>query len=280
VNLVDLNDEYATTQEMFTLDADARRAGVTVILGLGGSPGVNNVLVRAAANQLDAVEEIHTAWAMSAFDPGGPALAAHLLCSLSGRALTVQNGSLVEVESFVDGRETIDFPEPVGALDTWHVGHPEPLTLSRSFPEAKSITNKATFNPPEVNGVIRSLGAQVRELGGPVSRERRSIDAMESASAEFLRRCKGVTHAPAEAAMQVMVQGRKKGRLVRIFFSSAAMLAPATGIPASIGAMMLLNGGIAAKGVLPPEQCVDPTDFIYEIITRRNVAKLNGWVED
>jgi saccharopine dehydrogenase-like NADP-dependent oxidoreductase len=280
VNLVDLNDEYATTQEMFTLDADARRAGVTVILGLGGSPGVNNIFVRAAANQLDAVEEIHTAWAMSALDPGGPALAAHLLCSLSQHALTVQNGRLVEVESFVDGRETIDFPAPVGALDTWHVGHPEPLMLSRSFPEAKTIANKATFNPPEVNGVIRSLGARVRELGGPVSGERRSIDAMESAAAEFLCRCKGVNHVPAEAALQVMVQGRKKGRLVKIFFSSAAMLAPATGIPASIGAMMLLHGSITAKGVLPPEQCVDPTDFIYEIITRRNVAKLNGWVED
>lgn len=280
VNLVDLNDEYATTQEMFTLDADARRAGVTVILGLGGSPGVNNILVRAAANQLDAVEEIHTAWAMSALDPGGPALAAHLLCSLSQRALTVQNGRLVEVESFVDGRETIDFPAPVGALDTWHVGHPEPLMLLRSFPEATSITNKATFNPPEVNGVIRSLGARVRELGGPVSGERRSIDAMESAAAEFLCRCKGVNHAPAEAALRVMVLGRKKGRLVKIFFSSAAMLAPATGIPASIGAMMLLHGRVTAKGVLPPEQCVDPTDFIYEIITRRDVAKLNGWVED
>jgi saccharopine dehydrogenase-like NADP-dependent oxidoreductase len=194
--------------------------------------------------------------------------------------LTVQNGRLVEVESFVDGRETIDFPAPVGALDTWHVGHPEPLMLSRSFPEAKTITNKATFNPPEVNGVIRSLGARVRELGGPVSGERRSIDAMESAAAEFLCRCKGVNHVPAEAALQVMVQGRKKGRLVKIFFSSAAMLAPATAIPASIGAMMLLHGSITAKGVLPPEQCVDPTDFIYEIITRRNVAKLNGWVED
>jgi hypothetical protein len=152
--------------------------------------------------------------------------------------------------------------------------------LSRSFPEAKSITNKATFNPSEVNGVIRSLGARVRELGGPVSGERRSIDAMESAAAEFLCRCKGVNHAPAESALQVMVQGRKKGRLVKIFFSSAAMLAPATGIPASIGAMMLLHGSITAKGVLSPEQCVDPTDFIYEIITRRNVAKLNGWVDD
>jgi lysine 6-dehydrogenase len=280
VNLVDLNDEYATTQEMFTLDAEARKAGITIILGLGGSPGVNNVLVRAAANQLDAVEEIHTAWTMSARDPGGPALAAHLICSLSDRALTVEDGRIIEVESFVDGRETIDFPAPVGPLDVWHVGHPEPLMLKRSFPEAKRITDKATFNPPEVNGVLRSLGARVRELGGPVSREPRSICAMEAAAAEFLDCCKAFSRVPPEAALKVTVQGRKKGRPVRVCFSSAAMLAPATGIPAAIGAVMLLNGRVAAKGVLPPEQCVDATDFIYEIITRRNVSKLNGWVED
>lgn len=280
VNLVDLNDEYGTTQEMFALDEVARRAGVTIILGLGGSPGVNNILVRAAANQLDSVEEIHTAWVMSAQDPGGPALAAHLLCSLSQRALTVRNGRLVEVESFVDGQEMIEFPAPVGALEVWHVGHPEPLMLARSFPETQNITNKATFNPPEVNGLIRQLGARVRDVGGPVSSERRSVEAMESAAAEFLCRCKNINNVPAEAALQVKVQGRKKGRLVRVFFSSAAMLAPATGIPASIGAIMALQGRITAKGVVSPEQCVDPTDFIYEIITRRDLGKLNGWVDD
>jgi lysine 6-dehydrogenase len=282
VNLVDLNDEYGTTQEMLALDEVARKAGITIILGLGGSPGVNNILVRAAANQLDSVEEIHTAWVMSAQDPGGPALAAHLLCSLSHRALTVCNGQLTEVESFVDGREIIDFPAPVGALAVWHVGHPEPLMLLRSFPEVKSIANKATFNPPAVNDHIRRLGSRVR-ASGPVSSQRGSVEAMESASAELINCCKdisGISSVPAEAALQVKVQGRKKGKPVRVFFSSAAMLAPATGIPASIGAIMALQGRITEKGVVPPEQCIDPTDFIYEIITRRDVGKLNGWVDD
>jgi lysine 6-dehydrogenase len=282
VNLVDLNDEYETTQEMFTLDEVAQKAGITILLGLGGSPGVNNILVRAAANQLDSVEEIHTAWVMSAQDPGGPALAAHLLCSLSHRALTVFNGRLTEVESFVDGREIIDFPAPVGALDVWHVGHPEPLMLLRSFPKTQSITNKATFNPPAVNDLIRQLGARVR-ASGPVSSQRGSVEAMDLASGELLKCCKDISSSsgvPAEAALQVKVQGRKKGKPVRVFFSSAAMLAPATGIPASIGAIMALQGRMLAKGVVPPEQCVDPTDFIYEIITRRDVGKLNGWVDD
>lgn len=280
VNLVDVNDEYETTLEMLALDGEARRAGVTVILGLGGAPGVDAVLVKAAANQLDSVEEIHTAWLMSAAEPGGPALAAHLLRSLSDRALTVEDGRLVEVASFVDGREAIDFPAPVGRQDVWHVGHPEPLMLSRSFPGARVVTDKATFNPPEINEAIRELGAWVRAVGGPDPLAPRALEVMEVAAAELLSRCGRVTGVPREAAMRICVVGRKKGRSVRVHFSSAAPLASATGVAASIGAVMLLCGDVSARGVLPPEQCVDPTDFIYEIITRRDLAKLNGWVDD
>ena len=35
-----------------------------MILGMGASPGVNNILVRAAAEQLDTMEKIHITWVM------------------------------------------------------------------------------------------------------------------------------------------------------------------------------------------------------------------------
>lgn len=278
VGLVDLNDEYETTLEMFELDGEAAKAGIAVILGLGGSPGVNNVLVRAAANQLDSVDEIHTAWTMSAADPGGPALCAHLLHSLSNRALTVADGRLVEARSFVDGRERVEFPAPVGPLDVYHVGHPEPLMLFRSFPEARCIDDKATFNPSGINTLIRDLGERVRRGrdssgGGPP-------ETVESAVALLREQCQRFADVPPEAALVVRVQGRRKGKAVRVFFSSCCRLAPATGIPASIGAIMLSQGRIRARGVLSPEQCIEADDFLYEILTRRDVAKLNGWVED
>ncbi len=68
---MDVNDEYETTPEMLALDGEAKRVGITVILGLGGAPGVDNVLVKAAADQLDSVDEIHTAWLMSAAERRG-----------------------------------------------------------------------------------------------------------------------------------------------------------------------------------------------------------------
>jgi lysine 6-dehydrogenase len=280
VNLVDLNDEFETTARMFELDEAARHAGITIVLGLGGSPGIDNILVRAAANQLDEVQEIHTAWVMSGADPGGPALSYHLLYSLSGRGLTYQNGKYVEIQSFQDGEERLEFPDPVGAMDVFHIGHPEPLTLARSFPEAAIIDNKATFNPPLVNAEIVRLGNMIREGTGPNRIDGRDMDVMDSAASSLHRMCRSLDGVPRQAALRVNVKGKKKNKVKSIYFSSVGGLAPATGIPASIGALMLVEGRVSAKGVLPPEECIEASDFLYEILTRRNVAPLNGWVDE
>lgn len=280
VDLVDINDDYETTFEMLKLDEQARDAGITVILGLGASPGVNNILVRAAADQLDDVERIHTAWIMSGADPGGLALSYHLLYSLSHRALTFQDGSLIEVQSFVDGKERVEFPEPVGEMDVYHIGHPEPITLSRCFRSVEYVDDKASFNPPAVNDMITGLGKMVRDADGPVRVGKLRIDAMDFAASYFHQRCKSLENIPKDGALRIMVEGKKGTKKRKIFFSSAGRIAQGTGIPASIGAIMLVNQGIDEKGVLPPEDCIEAHDFLYEIINRRNVAKLNGWIEE
>jgi saccharopine dehydrogenase-like NADP-dependent oxidoreductase len=203
VNLVDINDDYETTYQMFTLDKEARKAGITVILGMGASPGVNNILVRAAADQLDRVEKIHTAWVMSGADPGGLALSYHLLYSLSHKALTFQDGKMIEVQSFVDGKEKIEFPDPIGEMDVYHVGHPEPITLSRYFKDIKYVDDKATFNPPLVNELILSLAKIVREAPGPIQINSMKIDPMDFAASYLHQRCKRMNGIPKEGALRV-----------------------------------------------------------------------------
>jgi saccharopine dehydrogenase-like NADP-dependent oxidoreductase len=279
VNLVDINDDYETTFQMLELDEAARKAGVTIVLGLGASPGINNVLVRAAANQLDEVEEIHTAWVMSASDPGGLALSYHLLYSLSDKALTYENGRLVEVRSFVDGKERIQFPDPVGSLDVYYIGHPEPITLSRCFPAAKIADDKATFIPAFVNDWIIELGKVAREADGPILVEGQLVEAMDFAASQFYTRCLSLKDVPKEGALRVIVKGRKAGRAKKIFFSSAGRIAQGTGIPASIGAQMLVAGKVGGPGVLAPEECIEPNEFLYEVLSRK-IGKLNGWVEE
>jgi len=97
VPLVDINDEFEITYKMYELDDAAKKAGIPIIFGLGGAPGIDNVLVRAAADQLDEVEEIHTSWIMSGADPGGHALSQHLLYSLAGKGFTKEkDGTIFE----------------------------------------------------------------------------------------------------------------------------------------------------------------------------------------
>jgi saccharopine dehydrogenase (NAD+, L-lysine-forming) len=261
VNLVDLNDDYETTFEMYNLDRRAKDAGITIIMGLGASPGINNVLVRAAGDDLDEVEEIHTAWIMSAADPGGLALSRHLLYSLTGRALTVENGRLVEVRSFIDGRERLYFPKPVGPMDVYHVGHPEPITLLRKYNDALYIDDKASFNPPSINQLIMSLGEEVRNSP-------RSPDAMDLAAVRLLEACREIRDVPLDGALRIEVKGRKNGKGLRIIYTGAGRITYGTGIPASIGAKMLMKGKVKHKGVQAPEECIDPQDFLEEILNR------------
>lgn len=268
VHLIDLNDDYETTLEMYDLDAAARDAGIAIIMGLGASPGVNNVLVRAAANEMDEVEEIHTAWVMSAADPGGLALCQHLLYSLSGRALTFADGRMVEVRSFVDGKQRVEFPPPVGTMDIYHIGHPEPITLSRAFPSAKFVDDKATFNPPHINELIVELGAMARESTSQIETPDGPVDAMEYAAAELLKACREVKSVAREGALRVEVAGKANGRGLRIIYNGSGRITYGTGIPASIGARMLREGAITKTGVLAPEECIDPDDFFEEILSR------------
>lgn len=280
VNLVDINDEYEITPKMYELHDEAVRQNILIIMGLGGCPGIDNVLVRSAANQLDEVDEIHTAWVMSGADPGGLALSYHLLYSLSGKALTVQDGKIVEVQSFVDGKEKLKFPEPVGEADVFHIGHPEPLTLFRSFPAAKYIDNKATFIPTKVNDQIVELGKMTRSEIDPIRVNGYEINTMDFAASYLNNKCKNLKNIPLEAALRVEVIGLKKSKKKKIIFSSVGRLGRATGIAASIGAIMLAQNRIEKKGVHAPESCIEPNDFLYEILDRRNIAQLNGWIEE
>lgn len=274
VNLIDINDDYQTTFKMLDLDKKAKDAGIIIVLGFGSSPGINNIFARAAADQLDEVEEVHTAWVMSGADPGGLALSYHLIYSLSGKALTYKEGKLKEVRSFVDGKEKIEFLDPVGERDVYHVGHPEPITLSRAFKEAKIVNDKATFYPPFVNDLILSLGKMVREAKSPIKVGKNYIDPMDFAAAYFHEKCKGLKCVGKEGALRVAVKGKKRKKRKKIIYSSSGLLSEGTGISASIGAQMLVQGKIKGKGVLPPEECVDWREFL-KIIISREIGRLD-----
>ena len=58
VHYADLGGLFHMTRRLMELNDAVSAAGITAILGMGGTPGVTNVLARAAVNKLDRVDSI------------------------------------------------------------------------------------------------------------------------------------------------------------------------------------------------------------------------------
>lgn len=72
---------WKPTQDALETDGEARRAGMTVLLGIGASPGLTNLLARHSADQLDEVDYIQTVWGSKTLPGHLSGLQGHLLSS-------------------------------------------------------------------------------------------------------------------------------------------------------------------------------------------------------
>jgi saccharopine dehydrogenase (NAD+, L-lysine-forming) len=66
-------------------------------------------------------------------------------------------------------------------------------------------------------------------------------------------------------AMSIVIKGNKDGEELEYrlhTFSSTLALGEGTGIPAAVGAIMMQQGKISGKGVIPPEGGIKPREFI------------------
>jgi len=155
---VDINDDWKPTQEALELDGEARRAGVTVLLGMGASPGLTNLLARHAADQLDEVDYIQTVWGSvggrrrprsavpAALVEAARVAAAtvHFLYCASGRIPVFRDGRFVEIEPLADSEE-VAFPNGKGKF--YYIGHAEPVTLPRYIKGLRGACNLCGVGP-------------------------------------------------------------------------------------------------------------------------------------
>lgn len=272
-NYCDINDDWRPTQEVLEMDAEAKAAGITAIVGIGASPGLSNLLARHAAAQLDEVEEIQTCWvagggeweAGERGDAGGGELAAleHMMHSASGKIPTFRDGKWVEIGSFESGEE-VSFPG-TGPYTVFHIGHPEPVTLPRFIPSVKTVSNLGALYPPQLNDLVRE---QVRRMAaGKVDARQAAIAFVQAVASDPQRWLAGPVGA-APGGLCAVARGRKNGRRARYACAPggwpAGAMAGSTGIPLAIAALRVLRGEIRERGVLPPEACTDPMPFFEE----------------
>lgn len=259
---VSICDDYDAAQAVLDLGERARERGITVLTGMGWTPGISNVLARKAVDELDSAEEINVAWGSSASDSEGYAVILHTLHIFSGTVPSFRNGQLIEVRAG-SGRERVSFPQPVGEVNVFHLGHPEPVTLPRTFTSVKTVTLKGGLSEEFLNR-LAILMNKLRLTNTP-----RKRDALGKLLKPLLPAL-GRIGRPANpcSAVRVDVKGAKAGQRAHITYGAADHMNNLTGVPLAIGALMLGRGEIARRGVVAPEACVPPDAFIAELAQR------------
>ena len=268
VNYIDICDDYEAADILFASDIDkaAKEAGITVLTGMGSDPGTNNVLVKWYANHLDRVDEIALFWVVSIAELAGAAWD-HSLHMTIGKIPQYLDGKLEYVEGGT-GEEIAEFLEPLGTCKVRFVGHPQPLTIPRYIEGVKTVVIKGALIPSWVDELIREqrdsgfLSKEPVEIKGttvvPYDMTLRLWDTIPN------DRDKG----PLASGLKVIVKGERKGKQVTYTADIVGRMAPGTGLPASIAALMMDAGDVKVKGVVAPEGCIDPDKFLAALLQR------------
>ncbi|MBM4306729.1 MAG: saccharopine dehydrogenase [Deltaproteobacteria bacterium] len=268
VNYIDICDDYEATEILFASDIDraAREAGITVLTGMGSDPGTNNVIVKWFANKLDRVDEIHLFWVVSIAELSGAAWD-HGLHMTIGKIPQYLDGKLVYVEGGT-GEEMAEFLEPLGTCKLRYVGHPQPMTIPRYIKGVRNVVIKGALIPGWVDELIR----EQRDTGF-LGQEPVEVKGTKVVPYDLTLQLWGSIpnnrdRGPQSSGLKVIVKGERKGQRVTYTADMAGRMAPGTGLPASIAALMLNAGDVTAKGVVAPEGCINPDKFLAELIQR------------
>jgi len=268
VNYIDICDDYEATEILFASDIDkkAREAGITVLTGMGSDPGTNNVLVKWYANKLDRVDEIYLYWVVSIAELAGAAWD-HSLHMILGKIPQFIDGKIEYVDGG-SGEEIERFLEPLGECLISYVGHPQPLTIPRYIKGVKKVVIKGALIPLWVDKLLKEQKAT-----GLLSKEPIEIKGQKIIPYDLTLRLwdaipKGRDNGPQASGLKVIVKGVKGNNEVTYTADIVGRMAPGTGLPASIAALMFSFGEIKEKGVVAPEGCIDPDKFLSELIKR------------
>lgn len=267
-NYIDICDDYEGTEILFNSDIDklAKEAGITVLTGMGSDPGTNNVLVKWYADRLDNVDEIYLYWVVSIAELAGAAWD-HSLHMTLGKIPQYVDGELVYVEG---GTEEVPekFLEPLGICHVRYVGHPQPLTLPRYIKGVKKVIIKGALIPLWVDELIKEQKDTGLLATNPINIKGTEIIPYDLALKLWETIPQGRDNGPQSSGLKVIVKGERDGKKVTYTADMVGRMAPGTGLPASIAALMMDAGDVTEKGVVAPEGCIDPGKFLGAFIKR------------
>ncbi len=281
-NFCDLGGNNTVVAKQFTLDEQAKKAGVTVIPDCGLAPGVANIIVADGINKMDSLEEIHIRVGGLPQNPKPP-LNYSLIFSVQGLtneyieiAEVIRDGKLTKVESLTEIEEII-FPEPFGKLEAFQTSGGTstlPKTLLGKVKELdyKTIRYKGHC---EKMKIILDLGFR--------SEDEIDYNGCKISPRKFLEEIliKSLTHDDVRdvSLVRIEVIGFKDQKKMKASYqiidyydekNDLTSMMRMTSYPAAIIAHMMAKGEVARKGVITQEFNV-PSKLMLNELRNRNV---------
>jgi len=238
----------------------ARDNGVTVITGLGASPGLTNVAVGDAMRQMDQVQRVRIALYLPLDCGAAGAALRHGLYIMCGRMILWREGRRTAVPACSE-KLVIEFPR-FGKLGMWNMGHSEPATIPRYFPEVRDVEFYMGF------GTGMPLIAQMarwRWFDGP-----RRSEFFARAVEAFDRLLAGPEQGA--GAIRADIWGERNGEPVHAVRCGTGTIREVTGLDLAIGAWMLGKKQLITKeaGVYAPEGSLDAAAHL-KLLSREGI---------
>ncbi|MFH1540098.1 MAG: saccharopine dehydrogenase NADP-binding domain-containing protein [bacterium] len=260
-NYASICDDFDAAEAVLALDKEAKKAGITVLTGIGWTPGLSNVLARRGIDRMDRARRVNIAWAGSADDSKGLAVVNHTLHIFTGKIPTYFDGKWKQVPAG-SGMEKVEFPPPIKKIPVYHLGHPEPVTLPHFIDGLEEVTLKGSVIPLYLNSVSIFL-SRIKATDSVFKRD--LVGRLVHRMGPLMGKGgKGVS------GLRVDVHGEKGKKDVHYTYTCVDNMRRITGIPAAIGVVMMAQGKIEGKGVVAPEVAIDPDKFLKEL-EKRNI---------
>lgn len=263
---LDLCDDPEPTVAMLEMSAAARRAGVRGVVGMGASPGLVNLLAVVAMSELDDVHRVITGWNGEGATPepgSGPAAVEHGIAQATGTIPVVRDES--ERAERPLRRVAVDYPG-LGRRRARTFGHPEPVTLHRSFDVAESVNithGRLRFIAPLVAlaWLCEHGPLSPRQAARVADWSERRMPSPPLAALASTKRLPPIF---------AFAEGRRSDGPAAVGVTLAALpgrsMGAVTGVPLGVAAGLLLDCTRVPPGVHPPEAAFDPRQFFKALV--------------
>ena len=293
IHYCDLGGLYHQTLRQLKLDARARDAGVTCVLGIGSTPGTMNVMGVHGASKLDKVSKVQlrsSGAVVAGGEPGKfvpPYAIRTIFDEFSLDAPILRKGKIRFVPA-LSGLERSEFMPPVGVVEGYYTIHSELATMPKTIGKGVQEMDFIVAFPQAFRETIATL---VRL--GLASREETVVEGTKVRPYDVTSNVIDALPKPKEPELDVDIQrcvvvGEKDGHPVTLRYEAVTWPHKKwnvgggvvdTGVPPSIAAQWMVNGLVKRRGVIPPEVAFDPLPYFKELSARGRGIQISEYAE-